>query len=133
MTSAAELAAQQRITEGFIAIDETSVVLIPQTETITPNGGRRLTEDTPRDAQPFKVIPMTFDQRPTVTAGGKERLIDYTLLGTVDSVVEINDIWFLDDQPESYYLVVAITDGHGYERKVLCERHLMKDGLQVVE
>jgi hypothetical protein len=61
-----------------------------------------------------------------------ERIIDYTLLGMPDALVEVNDVWFLDSAPDDYFLVVAITDGHGWERKVLCERHLMRDGLQAV-
>jgi hypothetical protein len=69
------------------------------------------------------MIPMTFDQRPTVTTGGVERTLDYTLLGEWDATVEVWDIWYHPDQPNDYYMVVAFADGHGYETKALCERH----------
>lgn len=128
----AELDAQIRNTQAFIAMDPTDIELFPQEEQITANGGRQQVTGTPRTVQTFKLIPMTFDQRPTITAGGKERIIDYHLLGMPDAVVEVNDVFFLDAFPNDYYLVIAVSDGHQYEKKVLVERHLMKDGLQVV-
>jgi hypothetical protein len=127
-----ELAAQVRLTQGFINQDPTVIELFVQVEEITSKGGRIKTAGVSRGLQTFKVIPMTFDQRPTITAGGVERVIDYTLLGMPDAMVAVNDVWFLDTEPADYFLVVAITDGHGYEKKVLCERHLMRDGLQEV-
>lgn len=123
-----ELEQQRRITLGFINRDPTVIVLTPYTETVTAGGGRELVAGTPRAEQTFKVIPMTFDQRPTVTAGGVERIIDYTLLGAWDAEGAVWDRFTLDD-PNEYYLVVAIADGHRYEKKFLCERHLFKDGV----
>jgi hypothetical protein len=121
------LDAQRAATAGFIAMDPTPIVLVPTTETVTPGGGRARVDGDPRAEQTFKVIPMTFDQRPTVTtAGGVERIIDYTLLGPWDAEAAVWDRW--DRGDGSYLLVVAITDGHGYETKLLCERHLFKDG-----
>ena len=121
-------AAQRAITTAFIADDPTSIVLTPQEVTTTAGGGRSMVAGTPRAAQTFKLIPMTFDQRPTVTAGGVERVIDYTLLGEWDSVGEVWDKFDLGDTNE-YFLVVAIAPGHGYEKKYLCERHIYQDGV----
>jgi hypothetical protein len=123
-----ELEMQRRTTKAFIDADPTVISLIPQSETITPGGGRKFTQDQPRADQTFKVIPMTFDQRPTVTAGGVERIIDYTLLGEWNAEGGVWDLFTLQD-PNEYYLIVAIADGHGYEKKFLCERHLFKDGV----
>lgn len=125
----ADTMAQRRQTKAFIDMDPTTIVLTPQTSTITPGGGRAMGAGNPRAEQVFKVIPMTFDQRPTVTADGVERIIDYTLLGEWDAEGEVWDTFVLDDTSGEYYLVVAITDGHGYEKKFLCERHLFKDGV----
>lgn len=122
-----QLAAQRRMTKAFIDDDPTVIALVPQTETITPGGGRAMVAGQPRAEQTFKVIPMTFDQRPTVTAGGVERIIDYTLLGTWDSEGEVWDRFELAEN--EYYMIVAIADGHDYEKKYLCERHLFKDGV----
>ena len=130
MSSDTEIAAQTRITQAFINNDPTEIELFPQEEQITPNGGRTRVVGAARALQTFKLIPMTFDQRPTVTAGGVERIIDYHLLGMPDAVVLVDDVFFLDDFPDDYFLVVAVSDGHQYEKKVLVERHLMKDGLQ---
>lgn len=122
------LEAQRATTAAFIAMDPTEIELIPHTDTITAGGGRERTAQPARPAQTFKVIPMTYDQRPTVTtAGGVERIIDYTLLGAWDAEGDVWDVW--DRGDGSYLLVVAIADGHGYETKLLCERHLWKDGV----
>lgn len=119
---------QRSLTEAFIRDDPTSIILTPQVVAVTPGGGRSMVPGTPRAAQTFKVIPMTFDQRPTVTTGGVERIIDYTLLGTWDSVGDVWDKFTLSD-PNEYFLIVAIAPGHGYERKYLCERHIFEDGV----
>lgn len=115
---------QRKQTEAFIATDPTEISLIPVTETTTPSGGKTRKDGAPRDPQVFKVIPMTFDQRPTVTSAGVERLIDYTLLGRYDSVMEVNDKWQGDDG--DWYEIVAVAPGHGYEKKGLCSRHVPK-------
>jgi hypothetical protein len=121
-------AVQRAITTAFIADDHTSIVLTPWTTAVTPGGGRSMVPGTPRAPQTFKLIPMTYDQRPTVTAGGVERIIDYTLLGEWDSIGEVWDRFDLGDETE-YYIVVAIAPGHGYEKKYLCERHRYQDGV----
>lgn len=122
-----ELDAQRRTTKAFINADPTTIVLTPQVTTITDGGGRKMEPGDPRAEQVFKLIPMTYDQRPTVTAGGVERIIDYTLLGEWDAEGEVWDTFTLEEDATEYYLVVAITNGHGYEKKFLCERHLFQD------
>jgi hypothetical protein len=126
--TAPDVEVQRRQTEAFIAMDPRAIILTPVVETVTAGGGRATVAGTPRVEQTFKVIPMTFDQRPTVTAGGVERIIDYTLLGRWDAEGEVWDRFTLDGGAE-YYQVVAISDGHQYEKKFLCERHLFKDGV----
>ena len=113
---------QRWLTRAFIASDPTVISLIPTEETVLPNGGKSRVDGIPRIPQKFVVIPMTFDQRPTVTAGGVERVISYTLLGLWDAEMELWDHWVGDDG--STYTIVAFADGHGYEKKGLVERHL---------
>jgi hypothetical protein len=115
---------QRRQTKAFIAMDPTDIVLIPVVETSTPSGGKIRKDGTPRAVQTFKVIVMTFDQRPTVTSAGVERLIDYTLLGEWNAVMAVDDKW--QDEDGGWIEIVAFTDGHGYEKKALCARHLPK-------
>lgn len=116
------LAVNQAMTAAFIANDPTSIILTPQAIQVQGNGSRKLVAGTPRAAQDFKLIPMTFDQRPTVTADGVDRIISYTLLGAHDSNMEVWDTW--TDTDGTIYLIVAMADGHGYEKKGLVERRL---------
>jgi hypothetical protein len=115
---------QRRQTKAFIAMDPTDIVLTPVVETATPSGGKTRRDGTPRATQRFKVIVMTFDQRPTVTTAGVERLIDYTLLGEWDAEMAVGDKW--QDEDGGWIEIVAMAEGHGYERKALCSRHLPK-------
>jgi hypothetical protein len=115
------LSIQRRMTEAFIADDPTTIVLIPTQRTLQSSGDRTASDGPPRLPQVFKLIPMTFDQRPTVTADGVERIISYTILGTYDSIMELWDHW---KDGEDTFVIVAFTDGHGYEKKGLVERRL---------
>lgn len=110
------------MTAAFIADNPTTISLTPQAIQVQANGSRKLVAGTPRAEQDFKLIPMTFDQRPTVLADGVERIISYTLLGTHDSVMEVWDTWTADDG--TIYLIVAMAEGFGYEKKGLVERRL---------
>lgn len=105
----------------FIDMDPTEVVLIPRVETPTATGGKSYTDGTPRTSQTFKLIPLTYDQRPTVTLAGVERIIDYHLLGLYDAEMAVGDFWMVDD---TKYEIIAMSDGHGYETKGLVFRHL---------
>lgn len=116
--------ALRAVTEAFIEMDPVDLVLIPTDETLTESGGQSTVEGTPRPVQRFKLIPMTFDQRPTVTVAGVERLIDYHLLGKWDATVKVGDHW--TDPDGTMYEVVALADGHGYETKALVQRHVPK-------
>jgi hypothetical protein len=112
---------QRRMTREFIAQDPTTIALIPQQLEVQLSGSKKLVAQDPREPQDFKLIPMTFDQRPTVTADGVERIISYTLLGAHDCALEVWDTWSND---EGTFLVVAMAPGHGYEKKGLVEHHL---------
>lgn len=120
--SALELQMKQRGTREFIAADTTRIALIPTETELLDSGARSSVDGTPRDEQDFKLIPMTFDQRATITVDGVERIIDYTLLGAHDCLMAVWDHWTGDDG--SIYTVVAVAPGHGYETKGLVERHM---------
>jgi hypothetical protein len=116
------LAVNQAMTAAFIADSPTAVILTPQAVLVEANGARKLVPQSPRAEQTFKLIPMTFDQRPTLLIDGVERIISYTLLGTHDSIMEVWDTWTGADG--STYLIVAMAEGFGYEKKGLVERRL---------
>lgn len=117
-----ELDIQRRMTREFIASAPTEIVLIPTVSTVLPSGGKSSVDGTPRAAQNFKLIPMTFDQRPTITVDGVDRVISYTLLGEYDAAMAVWDHWTGDDG--SVYTIVAFAPGHEYEKKALVERRL---------
>lgn len=117
-----ELDVQRRLTREFIASGPTTIALIPSEAVVRANGGTSMSDGTPRTPQQFKLIPMTFNQRPTFTIDGVDRIIDYTLLGEWNSVMEVWDHW--DDGEGGTNVIIALTDGHGYEKKGLVERRL---------
>lgn len=123
MNPAAELAAQRRVTKAFIAADPEAitVTLTPHTRVRQPSGSYKDVDGTPRAPQRFKLSEMAFDQRPTITVAGVERLIDYHLIGPHDAIVQVGDWWM--DGPTKYE-VVGFTDGFGYETKAQVIRHV---------
>jgi hypothetical protein len=112
---------QRRSTQFMIDDDPTDIELIPRDlVTKSANGGQYQQPQSPRAMQRFKLIPMTSSQKTTVTADGRERIIDYTLLGAWDATVEIGDYWV---DAGKRYEVVALSPGHNYETKALIEAH----------
>lgn len=116
---------QREQTRLFIDLDPTDLVLIPMVEQIQPNGTKKRVPGPPRPVQRVKLIPMTYDQRPTVTLAGVERIIDYHILGVHTAVIQPGDHW-VDEDGGTWYEVIAMADGHDYEVKALVERHLPK-------
>lgn len=115
------MALQRDATHLMIEADPTTIALIPRDMTTKSRTGGQYREDMPaRDPQVFKLIAMSYQEKPVVTPDGQERIINYTLLGDWDAVVEIGDHW---TDGEFRYEVVSIEDGHGYETKALVERH----------
>ena len=115
------LTIQRRMTQEFIAEDPVTIALIPSVAVVQSSGNKKRFDGPPRTPQEFKLIPMTFDQRPTVTVDGVDRIISYTLLGVHNAVMELWDHW-VDD--EDTYVIMAFAPGYGYEKKGLVERRL---------
>lgn len=121
MSNASELVFQKQITRWFIDSDPSMITLIPRAKVATGSGGNQLVDQPPRPAQKFKLITMSDSTRPTPTADGVERLIDFTLLGEVGTVVAINDYW--RDNDGTRYEVVELVPDNGYEVKALVTKH----------
>lgn len=113
--------AQRAITASFIAADPTTVVLVPRIRGILPDGSEGYITGTPRSPQTFKMSLLAYDQRPTVTVNGVERLIDYHMIGTWDCLIGVGDTW---TNGSSRYEVVGFSDGFQYETKAFVIRHL---------
>lgn len=123
--NAAQLTAQRRMTAALIADDPTTVSLIPITRGTTPSGGFTDTSGTPRDPQTVKLSLLAYDQRPTITLAGVERVIDYHLIGAWDMLIDIGDYWM--DEAGTRYDVVGFSEGWDYETKAFVSRHVPRD------
>lgn len=115
------LSLQRRLTKKFIAQDPVEIELIPQVTTQTPSGGQVKEDGVPRPVQTFKLIPMSYSQRPTVTVNGQERIVDHTLVGQWDCDMAVGDKW--TDDTGKRYEIVFMVPGHGYETKGWVECH----------
>jgi hypothetical protein len=123
--TAATLEAQRRMTAAFIADDPTTAALIPQARTTTASGGFTDTPGTPRTPQTFKLSLLAYDQRPTITVAGVERVADYHLIGPHDMAIEVGDYWV--DAEGTTYDVVGFTEGWSYMTKAFVQRHTPRE------
>lgn len=113
---------QRNMTAVLIADDPTTAQLIPVARVAQPNGGFQEVPGTPRAAQTFKLSLLAYDQRPTITQAGVERIADYHLIGPWDMAIEVGDYWF--DAQGTRYDVVGLTEGWDYETKAFISRHI---------
>lgn len=109
----------------YIAYDPIILSLIPVVRSGTDEGGQSIVDGPPRAPQTFKLIALSANQRRELTVSGKERVIDYHLLGAHDSLMEAGDHW--SDSDGNWYEVIRIDAGHGYERKGFVEVHRTGD------
>lgn len=120
--NSAALTAQRRATAAFIADDPTTAALIPVSRVATSGGGFTETVGTTRVLQTFKLSLLAYDQRPTITVAGVERVIDYHLIGPHDMVIQVGDYWI--DDAGTHYDVVGFSEGWDYETKAFVSRHV---------
>lgn len=118
----ATLTAQRKLTAALIADDPTTAQLIPVTRVATPAGGFIEQPGAARAPQTFKLSLLAYDQRPTVTVAGVERLADYHLIGAWDMAIATGDYWI--DEDGARYDVVGTTEGWEYEIKAVVVRHI---------
>jgi hypothetical protein len=116
---------QRGLTTSFINMDPTTASLVPRTRTKTAAGGFTETDGTARDAQTFKMVLLAYDQRPTVTLAGVERVIDYHLVGPHDMAIAVGDYW--TDAEGTRYDVVGFSEGWGFETKAFISRHVPRE------
>lgn len=119
------LTAQRAATAAFIADDPTTAQLTPVTRVNQPNGGFQEQPGTPRAPQTFKMSLLAFDQRPTLTVAGVERVIDYHLIGPHDMSIAVGDYWV--DSQGTRYDVVGLSEGWDYETKAFISRHVPRE------
>jgi hypothetical protein len=114
-----DLATNRALTAAFISFDPIDIVLVPRVRAKTQSGGWQFVNQPPRASQRFKLIRMSATQRPVVTVDGVDRVIDYTLLGKYDALMDRYDIW--TDGPYTYEIVEIVPE-NGYQTKGLVDR-----------
>jgi hypothetical protein len=96
MLAPAELKAQRNNTLAFIAANPTTITLIPRTK-FKDGSGVTLVNGTPRAPQSLRLIDQSTARNiwPGLiqTSDGRERLVDFMLLGPHDAVIQIWDYW----------------------------------------
>ena len=116
------LNALRQQTTAFIADDPTTAQLIPVTRVPQPNGGFQESVGSPRAAQTFKLSLLAYDQRPTITVAGVERIADYHIIGPYDMAIAVGDYWV--DEAGTRYDVIGLVEGWDYETKAIVSRHI---------
>lgn len=120
-----QLDVQRQVTAAFIADDPTTAQLIPVTRTPQPNGGYQDVDGTPRAPQTFKMSLLAYDQRPTITIAGVERVADYHLIGPHDMAIAVGDYWV--DSAGTKFEVIGLTEGWDYMTKAFVLRHVPRN------
>ncbi|MET0418698.1 MAG: hypothetical protein ABW022_22005 [Actinoplanes sp.] len=110
------------MTVAFIADDPTTITLVPRGRVTTPSGGWVEGDLAPRAPVDVKLSLLAYDQRPTVTIAGVERIIDYHLIGVWDMPIEVGDYW--TDVEGTKYEVVGFSEGWEYMVKAFVLRHV---------
>lgn len=121
----AVLTAQRQATLAYIAYDPTTIVLIPSARVATASGGFSEVDGTARTAQSVKLIELAYDQRPTLTVAGIERVIDYHLMGRWDMAIAVGDYWY--DSEGTRWDIVGFSEGWDYMTKAYAARHIPRE------
>lgn len=113
-----ELKVNRQNTKAFIDANPSSITLIPQTMHKT-GSGTSYVPGTPRAAQVMRVIDQTrtFGPQPgAVVAGdGKQRKLEYQLLGEWDAVMGLHDMWI--DSDGIRWEIIDLLPDQEYERR----------------
>lgn len=115
MRRAAELKALRVGTIAFIAANPTDLALIPR-KRIKTGTGTTFQDQPARKVQRLCLIDQSSARSPQPgliqTSDGRERLVDFILLGTHDAVVELWDYWV---DASGTWEVAQLFPANGYE------------------
>lgn len=109
------------LTKQFIDVNPITVSLVPHTRVKLSNGGYKVVEGAPRSPQIFTLIePGDSGARiPLRTDNTVERIVEFTLLGEYDCVMEIGDTFRVGPLE---YEVIELLHENGYERRGFLSR-----------
>jgi hypothetical protein len=123
MTS--ELEVNRANTAFFISQNPIDLVLTPRTK-LKDAYGERWVDGTPRDEQTFRLIDQSGVDRPvpgvipTAPEGGRQRKVEFLLLGRYDSAVELFDTW--TDSKGVRWEIDELLPFNGYEVRATAVR-----------
>jgi len=116
---ATELKYHRLNTTSFIEVKPVSIVLIPQAKVPQPSGGYKMVDQDPRAPQTMRIIELGMHQTPPIITltDGKQRAVDFWLLGEHDADMAVDDHWMAEDGRE--WLVGDIVRSNQYETRGL--------------
>jgi hypothetical protein len=116
---ATELRINRANTTAFIEVKPSSIALIPQTRRRTSAGGWVYEDQPAREPQTFRIIELGMHQTPPILTltDGKQRAVDFWLLGEWDANMAVDDHWLAEDGRE--WLVGDIVRSNQYETRGL--------------
>jgi hypothetical protein len=119
-----EIAMKRRNTKAFIDANPSTLVLIPRVKVNGPTGVR-LVDQTPRLAQTLRLIDQSAPGGPTpgtvAGADGKQRKVEFQMIGNWDAVFSVLDYWL--DVDGSRLEVAEMLPYNGYERRAQVVRY----------
>lgn len=118
MSIASELAVNRRNTRAFIIARPFELALTPQARVKTASGGFKYQDLPVRATQTLRLIEQAsaYGNSPGLlqSSDGKQRRVQFQLLGQWDSVIEVYDYWITDD---IRYEVAELLPFNNYERR----------------
>lgn len=123
MRSAAELKSLRAGTKAFIAANPVEIALIPRNR-ITNGAGTTFQDQPARALQTLCLIDQSTSRSPVPgvvqTSDGRERLVEFILLGEHNAKVELNDYW---TDASGTWEVAQIFPANQYELRAAVVRH----------
>jgi len=123
MRSAAELKSLRAGTVAFIKANPVQLTLIPR-KRISDGTGTRFQDQAARDEQELCLVDQSTARSPVPgviqTSDGRERLVEWILLGRHDSEVELYDYW---TDANGTWEVAQVFPANGYEVRAAVVRH----------
>lgn len=115
-----ELTIQRRLTVAFIDTQPVPLVLTPRIRVKQPSGGMKLEEQPPRAEQTFRLVEPSNPARPTRTADGVERVVEFLLLGSYDAQIGVYDVFY---HAGGDWEVIFLYHFNGWEHRAEVARH----------
>lgn len=118
-----ELEINKKNTIAFIAAKPSQIALTPRVKEDTEGGGWRWEIGEPREEQTLRIIELGMQVTPPVIqlTNGKQRTVEFWLLGSFDAVMDKGDFWESEDG--RVWEIGDIIRDNGYEtRGLVAER-----------